>query len=95
MDIPSHAQLVEQIDEFLTRHRMAPSRFGREISGEPNLVTSIREGREPNLGTLRKIAAFMGEKDAKAANEGDDTSFIASEGTSEAHQTHRLSAVGR
>lgn len=71
MDIPTHAQLVERIDLFLARHAMAPSRFGRESTGEPNLVTSIREGRSPNLDTLNKLARFMTEQDARLDGGGE------------------------
>jgi hypothetical protein len=65
MDIPTRAQLVERIDSFLHRHGMAPSRLGRDATGEPNLVTSIRDGRSPNLDTLNRLASFMAEHDAK------------------------------
>lgn len=64
MDIPTHAELVERIDAFLQRHDMAPSRLGREVTGEPNLIFSIREGRQPNLDTLNRLANYMAELDA-------------------------------
>lgn len=64
MDIPTHAELVERIDAFLQRHDMAPSRLGREVTGEPNLIFSIREGRQPNLDTLNRLANYMAEQDA-------------------------------
>jgi hypothetical protein len=69
MDIPTHAELVERIDSFLDRHAMAPTRLGRDATGEPNLIPSIRAGRSPNLDTLNKLAAFMAEHDARSMPE--------------------------
>lgn len=65
MDIPTHAELVERIDSFLERHKMAPTRLGRDATGEPNLIPSIRAGRSPNLDTLNKLANVMAEHDAR------------------------------
>jgi hypothetical protein len=65
MDIPTHAELVAKIDSFLERHDMAPTRLGRDATGEPNLIPSIRAGRSPNLDTLNKLADLMAEHDAR------------------------------
>lgn len=70
MDIPSHEQIVANIDAFLDRHGMKPSRLGRDATGEPDLVRSIRGGRSPSLETLNKLAAFMADYD-KANNPAD------------------------
>lgn len=93
MDIPTHPELVAQIDAFLLRHDMAPSRYGRDVAGEPNLVTSIREGREPNLGMLRKMADFMAARDRQAGKSGELP--MLPEDTGIAERAHRLTAVGR
>ena len=63
MDIPTHSQVIAQIDDFLVRHGMAPTRFGREATGEPQLIDSIRRGRSPSLKVLERIAEFMRERD--------------------------------
>jgi hypothetical protein len=42
---------------------MAETRFGREATGEPQLIDSIRKGRSPSLKTLQHIAAFMDDRD--------------------------------
>lgn len=69
MEIPTHAQLIEEVDAFLARHSMAESRLGREATGEPGLVARIRDGRNVTLDTLNRLAAYMAEQDAKAAAE--------------------------
>lgn len=69
MDIPTDDELIARIKAFLDRHGMAPTRFGREATGEPQLISSIEAGRSPSLKLLQRIAAFMAEQDAKAAME--------------------------
>jgi hypothetical protein len=64
--IPTHAELVRQIDAFLIRHDMKPSRLSREATGEPSLVETIRRGRSPKLDTVEKLMTFMAETDAAA-----------------------------
>lgn len=66
MDIPSHEQVIDQIDAFLARHDMAPTRFGREATGEPQLIDSIRRGRSPSLKVLERVAEFMKSRDTAA-----------------------------
>lgn len=66
MDIPTHDELVQRIDRFLERTGMAPSRLGRDATGEPNLVKSIRDGRSPSLETLNRLARVMREHDPES-----------------------------
>lgn len=66
MDLPTHDDLLARIDAFLDRHGMAESRFGRDATGEGDLVSSIRKGRSPTLKMLHRITAFMAECDAVA-----------------------------
>lgn len=70
MDIPTHSELVERIDAFLVRHDMAPTRLGRIATGEPNLIPSIRDGRQPNLETLNRLGRVMAEHDAALTKAG-------------------------
>jgi hypothetical protein len=67
MQIPTDAELLGSINAFIVRHDMAPTRFGREATGEPQLIASIEGGRSPSLKVLQKIAAFMARYDAEAA----------------------------
>jgi len=71
MDIPTDDQLIANIKAFLSRHDMAPTRFGREATGEPQLISSIESGRSPSLNTLQRIADFMLRKDAELAASRD------------------------
>ena len=81
MDIPTHSELVERIDAFLARHEMAPTRLGRIATGEPNLIPSIRDGRQPNLETLNRLGRVMAEHDAALSETGPNPEWpVASAG---------------
>lgn len=86
MDVPSSAEVVEQIDAFLARHGMAPTRFGRDALGEPQFVSSLRAGRMPGLGTLGKLRDFMRDRDEQ---------LMTADGSAGVTATHRLSAGAR
>lgn len=66
MDIPTSAEIIERIERFLERHdNMAPTRFGREATGDPNLLADLRKGISPKLDRLHRISEFMARKDAE------------------------------
>lgn len=65
MQLPTDTELLASIDAFLERHKMAPTRLGREATGEPQLLDSIRNGRSPSMKVWRKIADFMARYDAE------------------------------
>ena len=67
MDIPTPEQIVASIEAFCARHGMAETRFGRDATGEPQLLASIKAGRSPSLKVLHRVAAFMREHEAQAA----------------------------
>lgn len=56
----SDAPLLKEIDAFLRKWNMTDSRFGREATGEADLVRTLRAGRSPTLRTVAKIREFMG-----------------------------------
>ncbi|MCP4025694.1 MAG: hypothetical protein GY736_05195 [Sphingomonas sp.] len=67
MDVPTTSDIVAAIERFLARHDdMAPTRFGREATGEPQLLESLRKGRSPSLDTANRIVSFMRAKDEEA-----------------------------
>lgn len=68
MELPSDTELLAKIDAFLERHDMAPTRLGREATGEPQLLDSIRGGRSPSLKVWRKIADLMRRYDEAAGH---------------------------
>jgi hypothetical protein len=86
MDVPSHTEVVEQIDAFLSRHDMAPSRLGRDALSEPQFVSQVRKGRLPSLTTLGKLFDFMRSCDRGL------TSSIAADRSGSAARPHRLNA---
>jgi 2,4-dienoyl-CoA reductase-like NADH-dependent reductase (Old Yellow Enzyme family) len=51
--------LLDLIEKHLKRHRMPPTRFGREAVGDPRFVFDLREGREPRSATVRRVAAYL------------------------------------
>ncbi|KQN12023.1 hypothetical protein [Sphingomonas sp. Leaf28] len=65
--LPTTKELVASIDAFLDRHSMRPTRFGRDATGEPQLIDSLRNGRSPSLDTAGRITRFMAKRDAEAA----------------------------
>src|SRR4051812_10026718 len=66
MNIPTHTELVRQIEDFLERHDMKPSRLAREATGEPGLIDAILSAnRSPTLTTVQKLSDYMRGKDAE------------------------------
>jgi hypothetical protein len=67
MQIPTIPDVLATVDAFCLRHDMAPTRFGREATGEPQLIDSMRnKGRVPSLTVLQKMADFMRRYDEEA-----------------------------
>jgi hypothetical protein len=65
MPVITETELLQRIDAFLERHQMAPTTFGRKATGEPQLISSIRNGRSPSLNVVNRVIAFMDEQDAE------------------------------
>lgn len=65
MQVPTVSDLIELIEAFLKRHDWKRTRFGREATGEPQLLDSLISGRSPNLGTVHRIVDFINSKDAE------------------------------
>jgi len=51
--------LLNLIDRHLRQTRMSPTRFGRDVVGDPNFVLDLRDGREPRPATVRRVIAFI------------------------------------
>ncbi len=47
------------VEAFLQKHDWTPTRFGRELAGDPQFVFDLREGREPRLDTRERISGAM------------------------------------
>jgi hypothetical protein len=50
---------LRDIERFLRRTGMPPTRFGREAVRDPRLVHDLRRGREPTARMKRRVEHFM------------------------------------
>lgn len=51
--------LMSEVESFLSRTAMAPSIFGRDAIGDPNLVRNLKAGRELRFRTAQRVRDFM------------------------------------
>jgi len=51
--------LLREVEKFLNRSQTAPTRFGREVVGDPRFVFDLRNGREPRAATVRRVRAYL------------------------------------
>lgn len=51
--------LLREVEKFLRRSDIAPTRFGREVVGDPRFVFDLRKGREPRPSTERRVRQFL------------------------------------
>ena len=51
--------LLIKIERHLRRCGVSPSRFGREVAGDPRFVFDLRRGREPRADMQARVLDFM------------------------------------
>lgn len=51
--------LRRRIELYLRRTAMAPTRFGREVVGDPRFVFDLRNGREPREKTSARVHHWL------------------------------------
>ena len=51
--------LLREVEKFLNRSETAPTRFGRDVVGDPRFVFDLRKGREPRPATAKRVRAFL------------------------------------
>ena len=51
--------LLREVEKFLRRSDIAPTRFGREAVGDPRFVFDLRRGRDPRPQTVARVKAFL------------------------------------
>ena len=51
--------LLTEVEKFLRRSEIAPTRFGREAVGDPRFVFDLRKGRDPRPRTIERVRAFL------------------------------------
>ena len=58
MKSPTH-KLLDDIERFLKRTQIFPSKFGLMALGDPNLVQDMRKGRELRHSTVVRVRRMM------------------------------------
>ncbi len=53
------AALLRTIEIGLLEAGMTPSRFGREVAGDPRLVFDLRRGRRPSPQTEGRVRNYL------------------------------------
>ena len=51
--------LLRTVEKFLRISDIPPTRFGREVMGDPRFVFDLRNGREPRPDTIQRVLAFL------------------------------------
>ena len=51
--------LLREVEKYLSRNDTAPTRFGREVVGDPRFVFDLRKGRDPRPSTVQRVRAFL------------------------------------
>ena len=47
------------VEAFIEKHGLSPTRFGREAVGDAMFVSQLRSGREPRSSVRERVKAFM------------------------------------
>jgi len=64
--------LIQEINAFLKRHRMAPATFGRKAVNSSSLVFSLRNGTlSPTLASVSRLREWMKRQDRKLEKNGN------------------------
>lgn len=61
--------LLVIVERHLRRRALAPSRFGRDVAGDPRFVFDLRRGREPRAATAARVMAFIAHSELAAGRE--------------------------
>ena len=51
--------LLTIVERHLRTRALSPSRFGRQVSGDPRFVFDLRNGREPRPATTARVLAYI------------------------------------
>jgi hypothetical protein len=51
--------LLREVEKYLRKGRVAPTRFGREAVRDPRFVFDLRNGREPRPRTVKRVLAYL------------------------------------
>ena len=53
--------LIREVERFLRKTGMPPTKFGRLATGDPRFVIDLRNGRVPRPRMERRVEHFMNE----------------------------------
>jgi 2,4-dienoyl-CoA reductase-like NADH-dependent reductase (Old Yellow Enzyme family) len=56
--------LLRQVEQFLRRHEMPATKFGRLAAHDPRFVLDLRMGREPRAATEARTLRWMAQYEA-------------------------------
>lgn len=65
MGAPSRAPreyLAVEVSHYLRKHKIPPSRFGREAVNDPRFVTDLFHGRIAREATAARVRAFIAQR---------------------------------
>jgi hypothetical protein len=51
--------LLREVEKFLRQSDIPPTRFGRNVMGDPRFVFDLRNGRDPRPGTIARVRAYL------------------------------------
>ena len=51
--------LLKEVEKYLRQNDTAPTRFGRDVLGDPRFVFDLRNGRDPRPRTVARVRAFL------------------------------------
>ena len=51
--------LLREVEKFLRHYDTAPTRFGRDVVGDPRFVFDLRNGRDPRPATVERVRAYL------------------------------------
>jgi len=51
--------LLREVEKYLRQSEVTPTRFGREVVGDPRFVFDLRNGRDPRPTTAARVRAYL------------------------------------
>jgi len=51
--------LLREVEKYLRRNDTAPTRFGRDVVGDPRFVFDLRNGRDPRPTTVARVREYL------------------------------------
>ena len=60
-------RLLRRIENYMKRTGIRPTRFGREVVGDPRFVFDLRRGRQPRWPTRTRVIAWLDRHEQEGA----------------------------